>query len=100
MAGSIITFGRTDTLFSQLWASTEVEELQRAIALVSTSVTLETLRTVQTFSECTTLIEQMHLLEVPKKLDDQLEKMAKTGQNRSFCTDVTLSLNDPNAEPA
>ena len=42
----------------------------------------------------------MHLLEVPKKLDDQLERMAKTGQNRSFCTDVTLLLNDPDAEPA
>ncbi len=35
-----------------------------------------------------------------RKLDDQLEKMAKTGQNRSFCTDVTLLLNDPGEEPA
>ena len=33
------------------------------------------------------------MLEVLKKLDDQLEKMAKTGQNR-------LLLNDPDAEPA
>ena len=42
----------------------------------------------------------MHLLEVLKKLDDQLEEMAKTGQNRSFCTDITLLLNDPDKEPA
>ena len=42
----------------------------------------------------------MHLLEVLKKFDDQLEKMAKTGQNMSFSTDVTLLLNDLDAEPA
>ena len=40
------------------------------------------------------------LAQGSEKLDDQLEKMAKTGQNRSFCTDITLLLNDPDKEPA
>ena len=51
------TDGRTDRILGLglNWSW----ELQRAIALVSTSVTLENLRTLQTFSECKTLIEQM-----------------------------------------
>ena len=43
-------------------------ELQRAVALVSTSETFRTFRTVQVFSNCATLIEQMHSFEVLKKL--------------------------------